>query len=608
MGRRNRRRKQNTRSRFHANSNLKAYDGDVNQERYNHAQEQHLKRIVEQKKDILSRTIFVGSVLGSLHDKEKKETLKKVLEVKYGPVQKVAIRKGGGKHPMGLVTFNFQHDAVRIFGSTLMEAVKARKQVKVACGIGYKGAITVRPATDYNATVNEEDASSTIQVNTKGIMLGYWFPRGRDECINFPGLEHLAHDSLSTWLCDRKTNVSSLSPIMNIDIQRAVVELDITHCMKKNPTYMFSELTTNVISEIFSEGRTLISFRFKDFRHPIMLAQNNGSYFLHFELRHHPRVSTVTVNPQTGFESNERLTFLTEIPSLGSYLGYQLEVEKVEIDRLISAQVFEKLKKMGLYDDELHVIEHAEDVHISHVPNSKFDMNTYIASFPSQRLGLLIRSVLDANSCTWFDILNDKTRNGHDILCLVRDSDRNFAERVRVKVEYQSFFDPSLHLIVIVNQILNEMREMHGKTRYPAQMYSALYEAHQDEDEVALTVPEYCISLPRLLITPLAVKVTCFDTEMSNRFVRKFIEKQYFSNEAFIRVSIGDENMDNMYSNDLSQQVEERIKDLVLNGITIGMKNYKFLAYSSSQLKEQSLWMVCPEKGWDVNKMRSSMG
>jgi RNA-dependent RNA polymerase len=149
---------------------------------------------------------------------------------------------------------------------------------------------------------------------------------------------------------------------------------------------------------------------------------------------------------------------------------------------------------------------------------------------------------------------------------------------------------------------------MHGKTRYPAQLFSALYQADEDLNEVGHTVPEYCISLPRVLITPLSVRVTGFEVEMSNRIVRKFIEKYKFPNEAFIRVSFGDENADNLYSNDLSDQVEARIKDLVLNGVTIGLKKYVFLAFSSSQLKEQSLWMVCPEKGWDVNKMRASMG
>ena len=151
------------------------------------------------------------------------------------------------------------------------------------------------------------------------------------------------------------------------------------------------------------------------------------------------------------------------------------------------------------------------------------------------------------------------------------------------------------------------MREMHGKTRYPAKMFQALYEDDTDTD-VNLVVPEFCVSLPRILITPLRVIVTGFEVEMSNRVVRKFIEKHGFSEESFIRASIGDENTDNLYSNDLTEQVEARIKALLLNGITIGKKKYLFLAYSSSQLKEQSVWLVCPHNRWNVEKMRASMG
>lgn len=89
--------------------------------------------------------------------------------------------------------------------------------------------------------------------------------------------------------------------------------------------------------------------------------------------------------------------------------------------------------------------------------------------------------------------------------------------------------------------------------------------------------------------------------------MRKFIELG-FSRESFIRVSIGDENTDKLFSDDISQAVEVRIQDLVLNGITLGKRKYVFLAYSSSQLKEQSLWMVSPEHGWNVPMMRNSMG
>ena len=151
------------------------------------------------------------------------------------------------------------------------------------------------------------------------------------------------------------------------------------------------------------------------------------------------------------------------------------------------------------------------------------------------------------------------------------------------------------------------MRDMHGRSRYPAKMFHALYTADAEVEEAPRQVPEFCVSLPRILLTPCQIKVLGFEVEMSNRIVRKFIERG-FSNESFVRLSIGDENADKLYSDDLSQQVEDRITSIILDGIDLGKKRYSFLAYSSSQLKEQSLWMVSPELGWSVGKMRESMG
>lgn len=152
------------------------------------------------------------------------------------------------------------------------------------------------------------------------------------------------------------------------------------------------------------------------------------------------------------------------------------------------------------------------------------------------------------------------------------------------------------------------MRDMHGRSRCPAKMFHALYTADAEVDEAPRQVPEFCVSLPRILLTPCQIKVLGFEVEMSNRIVRKFIGECGFSNESFIRLSIGDENADKLYSDDLSQQVEDRITSIILDGIDLGKKRYSFLAYSSSQLKEQSLWMVCPELGWTVGQMRDSMG
>lgn len=155
------------------------------------------------------------------------------------------------------------------------------------------------------------------------------------------------------------------------------------------------------------------------------------------------------------------------------------------------------------------------------------------------------------------------------------------------------------------------MKEAREKTRYPAHMFYALYEDAADEGEVQLVsrqVPDFCINLPRILITPSRISVLGFQLEMSNRLIRKFIVGHGVSEEAFARVTIGDENGDKLFSDDLKGPLSGRIKKLLMDGICINGKVYRFLAYSSSQLKELSVWMVCPEFGFSIQTMRESMG
>lgn len=93
---------------------------------------------------------------------------------------------------------------------------------------------------------------------------------------------------------------------------------------------------------------------------------------------------------------------------------------------------------------------------------------------------------------------------------------------------------------------------------------------------------------------------------MSNRVVRQFIEEKKFPNTAFLRLHVGDEDGRRIF--DMSSSLEERIKQAILTGITINGRRYSFLAYSSSQLKESSVWMVAPEGDVTVDKMRRRMG
>jgi RNA-dependent RNA polymerase len=154
------------------------------------------------------------------------------------------------------------------------------------------------------------------------------------------------------------------------------------------------------------------------------------------------------------------------------------------------------------------------------------------------------------------------------------------------------------------------MKDSRRQTRCPAKMFQTLYGA-QDIDDVEenteVGLPKGCVMVPRLLLTPSQVRLTGYQIEVSNRMVREYLSRG-FDQEDFIRVTVGDENGDKLFSGDLSEPVAIRIKKLLLDGISLNGKRYSFLAYSSSQLKELSVWIVQPRLGVSPEMMRNSMG
>lgn len=86
------------------------------------------------------------------------------------------------------------------------------------------------------------------------------------------------------------------------------------------------------------------------------------------------------------------------------------------------------------------------------------------------------------------------------------------------------------------------------------------------------------------------------------------MEEEGFKSESFLRLHVGEEYNSNLFPNDFTDIITARMKGALLDGIVVNGIRYRFLAYSSSQLKECSIWMVSPEKGWTVEGMRESMG
>lgn len=95
----------------------------------------------------------------------------------------------------------------------------------------------------------------------------------------------------------------------------------------------------------------------------------------------------------------------------------------------------------------------------------------------------------------------------------------------------------------------------HGTTKYPSRVLRTLLLSMNASKDSGNAL-DYCVSIPRLLLSPSRSLVLGFEVEMSNRVIRMFIEEKGFNEESFLRVQIADENGLKIYDRDLTGRVE----------------------------------------------------
>ncbi|KAL3731289.1 hypothetical protein ACJRO7_028202 [Eucalyptus globulus] len=129
----------------------------------------------------------------------------------------------------------------------------------------------------------------------------------------------------------------------------------------------------------------------------------------------------------------------------------------------------------------------------------------------------------------------------------------------------------------------------------------------------SITLDAGLVYVHRVQITPCRVYFFGPEINVSNHVLRRY--SKYIDN--FIRISFVDEDLDKMHSTDLSPRtasghgrtdIYERILSILKNGVRIGDKEFEFLAFSSSQLRENSAWMFAPTNGTTAATIRAKMG
>jgi RNA dependent RNA polymerase len=155
---------------------------------------------------------------------------------------------------------------------------------------------------------------------------------------------------------------------------------------------------------------------------------------------------------------------------------------------------------------------------------------------------------------------------------------------------------------------LESMLDRHGRTAFPCRLFVTVLRA-LDLSEAQEPLPRYCTLVPRMSLTPCKEALEGLHIEMSNRVIRKFVDELGFSGVSFLRVHVTDEDGQKLRYTELeSEEIEARVRTALVNGILVNGTRYHFLAYSSSQLKEFSVWMVSEEQGFTVDAIRNNLG
>ncbi|KAI3817148.1 hypothetical protein L1987_10937 [Smallanthus sonchifolius] len=148
----------------------------------------------------------------------------------------------------------------------------------------------------------------------------------------------------------------------------------------------------------------------------------------------------------------------------------------------------------------------------------------------------------------------------------------------------------------------------------PVRLITEEYRKNKRLRSPAIPLDSGLVYVRRVQITPSKVYFCGPEVNVSNRVLRHYAD--YIDN--FLRVSFLDEELDKLYSTDLSPKVGRngesrtgiyrRILSILRDGIVIGNKKFEFLAFSSSQLRDNSAWMFASTGRLNAAEIRNWMG
>ncbi|KAK9729654.1 hypothetical protein K7432_000167 [Basidiobolus ranarum] len=187
------------------------------------------------------------------------------------------------------------------------------------------------------------------------------------------------------------------------------------------------------------------------------------------------------------------------------------------------------------------------------------------------------------------------------IVCLICAQKISLYSLSEECITYVNSLDPDMAEHIFMRMIETEDL-LENPLTFIQQAVSRLSNGYIKLDEV----PTYNTWIRRAIVTPSRIYYLPPTLEVSNRVVRHFHKQQDY----FIRVIFSDEHFEKVGTNRLLYQpIFDRIEELMNKGFYLAGRHYRFLAFSSSQLREHCCWFFADTPdGIDVDFIRSWMG
>ncbi|KAI9594184.1 RNA dependent RNA polymerase-domain-containing protein [Syncephalis fuscata] len=107
-------------------------------------------------------------------------------------------------------------------------------------------------------------------------------------------------------------------------------------------------------------------------------------------------------------------------------------------------------------------------------------------------------------------------------------------------------------------------------------------------------LPDYCVAIPKVVVTPTKMYVLEPMVETSNRVVRSFAQHA----DRLLRIQFLDESLFGIRGAEKTHDMLfRRLFSILVRGILVGGRHYEFLAFSSSQLREYGCWFIASKQG-----------